>query len=61
MRKLVLASVVAVAVFFALASWNGAVAVLFGIAFLACVLSTLYWKYGAEDPFGGAITKRKPE
>ena len=43
----------------ALASWNGAVAMLFGIAVLAFVLSTLYWKLGAEDPFRGAITKRK--
>ena len=51
-------SILAVPVFFALASWNGAVAMLFGIAVLALVLSTVYWKFGAEDPFDGAIDKR---
>ena len=58
MRLLLLVSIVGVGVFIALATWNGAVAVLFGIAVLAYVLSTLYWRLGAEDPFRGALTKR---
>ena len=59
MLRLLIVIALAVPVFVALASWNGAVAMLFGIAVLAFVLSTLYWKLGAEDPFRGAITKRK--
>jgi hypothetical protein len=50
--------IVAIPVFLALAWWNGAVAVLFGIAVLTYVLSTLYWKYSADDPFAGAIDRR---
>ena len=40
------------------AGLSGAVAVFFAIAVLAYVLSTLYWKYGADDPFAGAIDRR---
>jgi hypothetical protein len=58
MRRLLFVSIVAVPVFIGLAMWNGAVAVLFGIAVLTYVLSTLYWRLGAEDPFRGAITRR---
>jgi Ca2+/Na+ antiporter len=58
MRGLLVACIVAVPVFLALARWNGAVAVFFAIAVLAFVLSTLYWKYSAEDPFAGAIDRR---
>ena len=55
MRRMLVVFIVAVPVFLALARWNGFVAMLFGVAVLAFVLSTLYWKIGAEDPFAGAI------
>jgi hypothetical protein len=55
---MLLVFVLAIPVFIALAAWNGTAAMLFGIAVLAFVLSSLYWKLGAEDPFRGAITKR---
>jgi hypothetical protein len=58
MRRMLVVCIVAVPVFLALARWNGAVAVFFAIAVLAYVLSTLYWKYGADDPFAGAVDRR---
>jgi len=61
MRLLVLATIVAVPVFVVLATWNGAVAVLFAIAALAFVLSTLYFRLGSADPFEGALTTRDGE
>ena len=61
MRLLLLATVVAVPVFVFLATWNEAVAVLFAIAVLTYVLSTLYFRLGSVDPFEGAITRRDEE
>ena len=58
MRRMLIVCIVALPVFLALARWNGAVAVFFAIAVLAYVLSTLYWKYGADDPFAGAVDRR---
>jgi hypothetical protein len=57
MRLLLVATIVAVPVFVFLATWNSAVAVVFAIAALAFVLSTLYWRLGSADPFAGAITR----
>jgi hypothetical protein len=42
MRRILLGGVVAVAIFALLAFWNGAVAVLFGIAALTWLLALLY-------------------
>lgn len=61
MRRLLVVCIVAVPVFLALARWNGVLAVFFAIAVLAFVLSTLYWKFGAEDPFAGAIERHEPD
>ena len=61
MRRLLVACIVAIPVFLALAQWNGAVAVFFAIAVLAYVLSTLYWKFSAEDPFAGAIERNNAD
>ena len=61
MRLILLATVVAVPVFIVLATWNGAVAVLFAIAALSFVLSNLYFRLGSADPFDGAITTRDGE
>ena len=58
MRRMLVVCIVALPVFLALARWNSAVAVFFAIAVLAYVLSTLYWKYGADDPFAGAVDRR---
>lgn len=61
MRLVALATIIAVAVFVVLATWNGAVAVLFAIAALTFVLSNLYWRLGAANPFEGALTTRGGE
>ena len=61
MRLLLVTTIVAVPVFVLLAIWNSAVAVVFGLAALTFVLSTLRWRAGSIDPFEGAITKRDGE
>ena len=61
MRLVALATIIAVPVFVVLATWTGAVAVLFAIAALTFVLSNLYWRLGAANPFEGALTTRGGE
>ena len=58
MRLGVVLTIIAVPVFVVLATWNGAVAVLFAIAALTFLLSTLYFRNGSADPFEGALTTR---
>ena len=58
MRRALVAVVVSVAVFAALASWNSAVALVFGIAALTWFLATLYrWSVGG-DVFGDDEKRR---
>ena len=58
MRRLLIGSVAAVAVFLLLALWNSAVAVVFGIAALTWILSDLYrWSVGG-DMFGDMRSAR---
>jgi hypothetical protein len=52
MRRILLGGVVALAMFALLALWNGAVAVVFGIAALTWVLASLYRLSVGGDVFG---------
>jgi hypothetical protein len=49
---MLIGAVVAVLVFVALARWNGAVAVLFGVAALTWLLASLYRSSVGGDVFG---------
>jgi hypothetical protein len=57
-KRLLAGGIVAVPVFLALAWWNGAVAVLFGIAVLTWILASLYRSSVGGDIFGD---KRRPD
>ena len=58
MRRLLVGAALAVAIFVALAMWNGFVAVLFGIAVLAYVLATLYRRAQGGDMFDDSSRRR---
>jgi hypothetical protein len=58
MLRLLIASVAAVAVFLALALWNSAVAVVFGIAALTWLLAELYRRSLGGDIFGDDESRR---
>jgi hypothetical protein len=58
MLRLLIASVAAVAVFVALALWNSAVAVVFGIAALTWLLAELYRRSLGGDIFGDDESRR---
>lgn len=57
-HRLLLGVVAAVAVFLALALWNGAVAVLFAIAALTWLLAGLYRRSVGGDVFGDDVRRR---
>ena len=58
MRRTLILVLVAVPIFLALARWNGAVAVLFGIAVVTWVLAEAYrWSQGG-DMFGDDDRRR---
>ena len=52
MKRLLVEGIVAVPIFIALAWWNSAVAVLFGVAALAWILAELYRLSQGGDVFG---------
>ena len=52
-KRILVEGVIAVPIFIALAWWNSAVAVLFGIAALAWILGGLYWRSQGGDIFRG--------
>jgi hypothetical protein len=52
-KRILVEGIIAVPIFIALAWWNSAVAVLFGIAALTWILGGLYWRSQADDVFRG--------
>jgi hypothetical protein len=54
-KRILVEAIIAVLIFIALAWWNSAVAVLFGIAALAWILGGLYWRSQSQgsDIFRG--------
>ena len=52
-KRILVEGVIAVPIFIALAWWNSAVAVLFGIAALAWILGGLYWRSQGGDIYRG--------
>jgi hypothetical protein len=59
MKRHLVMGIVAVPVFLVLASWNGVVAVLFAIAVLTRILTSLYRRSMGGDIFGNADIDRR--